>query len=182
MGSELFRYTVLPFVIFVLLMVGVSAGLQQTLLIYKLGGAYTHWAVILLGLPVLIGLLLRILETSQPLVVTFLAAVASTGALYFLYKTYFWAQAPSILNALFFFVVIVGGAHLPYSRGPIERFFGALVYMIRPTPKKRTRAPAKKVAAGNTGASSSMIPMIEMTVGIASLALSVYSIAFMGKA
>lgn len=186
--SEIIRTMIRPYLVFVALMVGVSALLQDTLFVYKLAGAYTHWAILLLLLPIVIGILLRYLETEQPLLIIIAASITSTVSMYFLYKTYFWAQAPTLLNALFLCVVIAGGAHLPYSRGPIERFFGIILSVIKPQKKKPQNkaktATAKKPKANNLNpapARGNVVPVIEMSVGIVSLGLSVYSIAFMGK-
>jgi len=190
-GSDVVRTMIRPFIVFVVLMVGISALLQDTLFVYKLADSYTHWAIILLALPITIGIVLRYLETEQALFIILAGAATSTVSMYFLYKTYFWAQAPTVLNALFFFAVIAGGAHLPYARGPIERFFGVILSVFK-TQKKKPRntnktATAKKPAQkqsnpGNPAyARGGLVPVIEMSVGVASLALSVYSIAFMGK-
>lgn len=190
-GSEVVRTIIQPYLVFVILMVGISALLQDTLFIYKLADSYSHWAIILLALPITIGTVLRYLETEQALFVILAGAATSTVSMYFLYKTYFWAQAPTVLNALFFFAVIAGGAHLPYARGPIERFFGVILSVFK-TQKKKPRntktttvkKPTQKHAnpVNPTYARAGLVPVIEMSVGVASLALSVYSIAFMGKA
>ena len=187
--SEVFRTMIRPFLVFVALMVGVSALLQDSLFIYKLVDSYTHWAVILLGLPILIGILLRYLETKQALLIILAAAAVSTLSMYYLYKTYFWAEAPTLLNALFLFAVIAGGAHLPYSRGPIAKLFSPLFSALKTQKKKpQNKKKIEKSKQQNipntsqpTYSRGTTIPMIEMTVGIASLVLSVYSIAFMGK-
>ena len=193
-GSEIIRTMIRPFLVFVALMVGVSALLQDTLFVYKLAGSHAHWAIILLGLPILIGIVLRYLGTAQPLLIIIAGAVASTVGMYFLYKTYFWAQAPTLMNGLFLCAVIAGGAHLPYSRGPIERFFYRIQSVLK-SQKKKPRSKTKTTSKTTTKtkkpkqpsilkvifAHENTIPMIEMTVGIASLVLSVYSIAFMGK-
>lgn len=189
LGSELIRYVILPFIVFVALMVGVSALLQDSLVIYKLAGDYVHWAIILLVLPILTGLVLRYLETEMSLLVILLGSVTSTASMYFLYKTYFWAQAPTIWNAVFLCAVIAGGAHLPYSRGPIEKFFGALLAIVKPQKKKKSKTKNKAVTSANqkqpgsvpVAARGGLIPLIEMCVGIVSIGLSVYSIAFMGN-
>ena len=190
LGSEVIRTMIRPFIVFVALMVGVSALLQDSLIIYKLVDSYTHWAVILLGLPILIGILLRYLETKLPLLIILGASAISTLSMYYLYKTYFWAEAPTLMNALFLFAVIAGGAHLPYSRGPIAKLFSPLFSALKTqkkvVPNKKKVPTAKKTNTTNVPppaySRGTAIPMIEMTVGIASLVLSVYSIAFMGKA
>ena len=189
LDSELFRTTIRPFLVFVFLMVGISALLQDSLFIYKLADAYTHWAIILLGLPLLIGILLRLLETKQPLLVTLAGAAVSTFVLYYLYKHHFWAEAPTLLNALFLFAVIVGGAHLPYSRGPIAKLFSPL--FSRSKVKGKPTNKGKSATSVNKKSSSRPVPqhysrgtavtVIEFSMGIASLMLSVYSIVFMGK-
>lgn len=188
LDSETIKTMFRPTVIFVVLMVGVTAILQKTLIVFKLGGAYTHWAIILLVLPILIGLLLRRLEEEEPLAIVITGALLSTISLYFLYKNYFWAQAPTFLNGLFFFAVTAGCAHMPFSQAPIERFM-ARIEQIKKSRKKARRANKGKSNRGKKEPSmltiifsnENTIPLIEMSVGIVSLLLSVYSIAFMGK-
>ena len=190
LDSESIKTMFRPLLIFVVLMVGVTALLQKTLILFKLGGAYTHWAVILLVLPVLIGLLLSRMETEEPLFIVIAGALLSTIALYFLYKHYFWAQAPKLLNGLFFFAVVAGCAHIPFSQQIIERFLDR-IEQIRKARRKARRASKSNSKTSRTKKEPSMltvifshentIPLIEMSVGIISLLLSVYSIAFMGK-
>ena len=52
--SESIKTIFRPLLVFVDLMVGMTTVLQKTLILFKLGGAYTYWAVILLSLPVLV--------------------------------------------------------------------------------------------------------------------------------
>ena len=177
--------------IFVAVMVGVTAILQKSLFLFKSGGAYMHWAVILLVLPILLGLLLRRLETEEPLIIIVAGSLLSTIALYFLYKHHFWAQAPTFLNSLFLFVVVAGCAHMPFSQLPIENFVNRIQLVIK-NQKKARRSNGKGKKTTRTKQQPSLlkvifahentIPLIEMSVGIVSLLLSVYSIAFMGKA
>jgi len=185
--TETIKTMIRDLVIFIILMVGVSALLQQTLFLFKIGGAYTHWAVILLVLPVLLGLLLRHLETEEPLLVIIGGALLSTIALYFLYKNYFWAQAPTFLNSLFLFGVVAGCAHMPFAQLPIENFISRIQNTIK--NQKRSRRSKTKSSRAKKQPSllkiifshENAIPIIEMSVGIVSLLLSVYSIAFMGQ-
>ena len=189
--SETIKTMIRPTLIFVILMVGVTAILQKTLILFKLGGAYTHWAVILLVMPILIGLMLRQQEREDHLVTILVSSLLSTIALYFLYKNYFWAQPPTLLNGLFFFAVTAGCAHMPFSLRPIERFMDRIEQFKKnrkkarrsPKGKKANKGKAKKEASILTAIFSheNTIPLIEMSVGIVSLVLSVYSIAFMGK-
>ncbi|MDH5409634.1 MAG: hypothetical protein OEY00_13565 [Gammaproteobacteria bacterium] len=190
--SDMFRTMILPFLVFVLLMVGLTALFQHTLFIYKLAGSYIHWAVILLILPILLGMLLRVMGTENPLIIVLSASLVSAWCLFYLYKFYFWAQAPTFVNGLFLFAVVAGCAHLPYSRGPVERFIDRIQLLIKDRKKRRRnrgRSGSPRVANSRREPSivqslfnqENVIPLIEMTVGLASLFLSVYSIAFMGK-
>lgn len=187
--SESIKTMIRPLLIFSALMVGITAILQETLFLVKLGGAYTHWAVILLVLPILLGLLLRHREEEEPLAIILAGSLLSTIVLYFLYKHYFWAQAPTILNSLFLFVVIAGCAHMPFSQLPIENFVARIQQIIK--NQKKSRRNSSKGKTGKSKKQSSLlkeifahentIPLIEMSVGIVSLLLSVYSITFMGQ-
>lgn len=189
--SESIKTMIRPLLIFVVLMVGVTALLQKTLFLFKLGGAYTHWAMILLVLPILLGLYLRRMEEEEPLLIILIGSLLSTIALYFLYTNYFWAQAPSFLNSLFLFVVVAGCAHMPFSQLPIENFL-ARIQQVAKNQKKARRSSGKGKKTTRSKKQPSLlkvifshentIPLIEMSVGIVSLILSVYSIAFMGKA
>lgn len=195
-GLETIKTMLRPISIFVILMVGVTAILQHTLILFKLAGAYTHWAVILLILPILIGLLLRRGDEGEPMIIVIAGALISTIALYLLYKNYFWAQAPSFLNSLFFFAVIAGCSHMPFSQAPVTRFLERIEQFKKNRKKARRANKSKKGPVSKTKnnrsknepsllktifANENTIPMIEMSVGIVSLLLSVYSIVFMGQ-
>ena len=74
----------------------------------KAFGLFSHWAAILILLPVISGLVQHLIAPPARLLVPILGALASSIALYPLYAERFWAIPPSITDTIFFTLAIAG--------------------------------------------------------------------------
>lgn len=167
--------------------------LQDSLIIYKQFDAYTHWAVILLALPIVVGLLHRLLHITYPLFSTLVGAIITAAVLYPFYSNRFWAEAPSLIDMIIYVVIVTGIGFI--ASQPIKTIFMMAFKMGRfSVPSFGSGSGQNKSAKGNARKSDmtktqrlnatgrgSMIAMVELLIGVSSLALSIFSIFFLGK-
>ncbi len=170
-------------VLFVVIVAGGTALLQQSLFVWYRGGAYAHWAVILIALPLLAGLAQRLLRVPMGPLVSVIGAVVSVVLLYPLYAERFWAQAPTLTDAVVFGLICAGVAYLVYL--PWNRTLAALIWLptvLIPsrTPSKQQRSRQAKVPRGGRE-SGQAIALLELVVSMVSLGLSVFSIFILGQ-
>lgn len=175
---------------------GTSAGtfyLQDTLFVFIQFNSYAHWAVVLIGLPILMGLIQRLIKIVYPLFSTLLGTLISAAVLYPLYGSRFWAEPPQLLDMLIYILIVSGIGFL--ASQPLRTTFLA-AFRIKPSPSAKpakTSKPAaksapKKVDGSRTqrisrpaSSDRSVVALIELSVGLISLALSIFSIFFLGS-
>lgn len=173
---------------------GTSAGtyyLQDTLIVFILFNSYAHWAVVLIGLPVAMGLLQRLIRVVYPLFSTLIGTLISAAILYPLYGTRFWAEPPQLLDMLIYILIVSGIGFL--ASQPLRTTFLSAFRLKRSSSngskaaKSTSKTPAKKIDGSRTqrvsrpvNSSRSVVALIELSVGLISLALSVFSIFFLG--
>jgi hypothetical protein len=175
--------------------------LQDSLFIYKQFDAYTHWAVLLLALPILVGLLNRLLNISYPLLSTFVGALVTAGVLYPYYSNRFWAEAPSMIDMAVYVLIITGIGFI--ASQPIKTIFMMAFRLGRFSVPSFSKGNASNSAGGNgnkktadsnvakadmtktqrmtASGHGSMMAMVELLIGVTSLGLSVFSIFFLGQ-
>lgn len=179
--------TLIGAAIFFLVVAGGTYYLQSSLLLFKKYGAHTHWMVILIAIPVVAGLLMRVARIIYPLISALLGAAASAALLYPLYKG-FWAVPPTPTDLMIYVVAILGigfTASQPLRTTVMVAFrLGRFsVPRLMPRDKKPLRkasmSTTQRLQASNHG---NRIAMLELLIGISSLALSIFSIFFLGRA
>lgn len=169
---------------------GTSAGtfyLQDTLLVFIQFNSYAHWAAVLIGLPIVMGLIQRLIRIVYPLFSTLMGTLASAGVLYPLYGSRFWAEPPQLLDMLIY-ILIVSGIGFLASQPLSTTFFAAFrIKRTSSTTSKSSKPAAKKIDGSRTqrinrpaSSDRSVVALIELSVGLISLALSIFSIFFLG--
>lgn len=195
--SSLILDTLIGAAIFFAIITAATYYLQSSLIVFKAYGAYNHWAVVLIGIPVLAGLGVRQARIAYPLFSTILGALASAALLYPLYGN-LWAEPPSLTDVLIYVAVILGIGFI--ATQPLRTTFMIAfkigrfsVPSFKPSNSKNTansakgkKAPAKKAALTNTqrlqrSTHGNYIAMLELMVGLTSLCLSIFSIFFLGS-
>jgi hypothetical protein len=156
--------------------------LQSSLIALKTIGAYAHWAILLIVLPIVGGYLQKTLRINFPVLSVVMGALASAAALDPLYSRYFWAEPPSLL-AIVMYVAIVAGIGSAATHSPtrtVSMAFHLGRYSNRNTKKagSKTKSTTRKQAGSN---SKDVVALIELTVAVCSLGLSVLSIFFLGR-
>lgn len=111
MFMELYRKVLMGIVIYVVIQIGMTYFLQEYLIVARAYGSIVHFSVIIIFIPLIIGCLLRILQTPKVNIVIFLGAFISAVILYFYYK-YAWEVSPHILQALSFLFIAGTTAYL----------------------------------------------------------------------
>ncbi|MFG1497013.1 hypothetical protein ABMA57_10285 [Saccharospirillum sp. HFRX-1] len=178
---------------------GTSAGtfyLQDTLFVFIQFNSYAHWAVVLIGLPIVMGLIQRLIKIVYPLFSTLIGTLISAGVLYPLYGSRFWAEPPQLLDMLIYILIVSGIGFL--ASQPLRTTFLAAFRIKRSsaapaaksskTSKPAAKSSAKKVDGTRTqrvsrpaSSDRSVVALIELSVGLISLALSIFSIFFLGS-
>lgn len=171
--------------VFALLTCAVTFYLQDSLVLFIQFNSYVHWAAVLVALPLLMGLLQRLLKIVYPLFSTLIGTLISAAVLYPLYGSRFWAEPPQLLDMLIY-VVIVSGISFLASQPLRSTFMSAFRWKSGSSGK--TRSAPKKVDGSRTqrvsrpvNSDRGVIALIELSVGLISLALSIFSIFFLGQ-
>jgi len=107
-------------IVFSALVSGGTYYLQSSLLILQVMGLYAHWAVILILLPALSGLVQHLIVPPARLIVALLGSLASTTILYPLYAESFWAIPPSATDTIVF-TLAIAGIGFTSSINPLDR-------------------------------------------------------------
>lgn len=175
---------------------GTSAGtfyLQDTLFVFIQFNSYAHWAVVLIGLPIVMGLIQRLIKIVYPLFSTLIGTLISAAVLYPLYGSRFWAEPPQLLDMLIYILIVSGIGFL--ASQPLRTTFLAAFRIKRSSTSKpsKTSKPAAKNSAKKidgtrtqrvsrpASSDRSVVALIELSVGLISLALSIFSIFFLGS-
>lgn len=187
------RHFVKGIVIFVTIVAGGTYYLQSSLLLVKHYDPHTHWAAILLALPMLAGIMHRATRTYYPFISVVCGTLASTAILYPQYKK-LWAVPPSEYDVVIYAVIVCGIGYI--ATQPLKTTFMMAFQLGRYSINKiseSTKRPAKTGKAGKSPPPTKAIAppspanhgqtmaMLELTIGICSLALSIFSIFFMGS-
>ena len=107
-------------IVFSALVSGGTYYLQSSLLILQVMGLYAHWAVILILLPALSGLVQHLIVPPARLIVALLGSLASTTILYPLYAERFWAIPPSTTDTIVY-TLTIAGISFTSSINPLDR-------------------------------------------------------------
>ena len=107
-------------IVFSALVSGGTYYLQSSLLILQVMGLYAHWAVILILLPALSGLVQHLIVPPARLIVALLGSLASTTILYPLYAERFWAIPPSTTDTIVY-TLTIAGIGFTSSINPLDR-------------------------------------------------------------
>lgn len=182
---SLIRHVLTGNLVFIAIVAGGTYFLQNSLVLVKNYGAYTHWATILFLLPVVAGILHRIARIQYPLINVLGGTLASTAILYPQYKT-FWAIPPTLTDIAIYSFIIFGIGFLATQsiRQTVLLAFRMGRYSVQQIPlpgkngKRRTR-PAKTQAA--QASHGQTLALLELTIGVCSLALSIFSVFFLGR-
>jgi hypothetical protein len=178
--------------VYFVIITGLTYYFQSSLLVVKLYGSYAHWAVVLLALPILAGIAQRLLRITYPIATTLAGAIASAVVLYPMYSERFWAQAPSVTVTLVYVLIITGIGFM--ATQPLKTVFlmafrkgrFSLPSVSLGSGGGKKRKPARKADMSATqrlqaGGHGNFVAMMELLVGFASLALSIFSIFFLGR-
>ncbi|MDH5184197.1 MAG: hypothetical protein OEX12_09940 [Gammaproteobacteria bacterium] len=175
--------------VFFVFVAGLTYYLQSSLILVKQYDAYTHWAVVLLGLPVLAGLIQRLLRITYPMFTTLVGAIGAATVLYPQYQK-FWAVPPTTMDMFIYLVIIVGIGFIasqPLKTTFMMAFRRGKFSMPGFSTGGSKAKPVRKADMSKTqrmqvqGGRSDMVAMIELLVGFASLALSLFSIFFLSQ-
>lgn len=180
--------------LFLVIVAGLTYYIQSSLIIFKSYDAYTHWTVVLIAVPLIAGLALRFSRLIYPLFTTIIGALASGLVLYPLYKG-FWAEPPTIGDFFIYVVVIMGIAYI--ATQPLRTTFMIAFRLgrysvpnftsnLRSTNNKKGKKKVRKTSMTKTqklmsNEHGSTIALMELIIGLSSLALSVFSVFFLGK-
>ena len=107
-------------IVFSALVSGGTYYLQSSLLILQVMGLFAHWAVILILLPALSGLVQHLIVPPARLIVALLGSLASTTILYPLYAERFWAIPPSTTDTIVY-TLTIAGIGFTSSINPLDR-------------------------------------------------------------
>jgi len=172
--------------IFFAVVTGSTYYLQSSLIVFKHYGAYVHWAVVLLGIPLTAGLIMRQARLVYPLISSAAGALASSAILYFLYKG-FWAEPPTLVDLSVYFVAVLGIGYI--ATQPLRTTFMIAFRLGRfalPTIKTKNKKPVRKASMSKTQRfqtyeHGNIVAIVELLIGVVSLGLSIFSIFFLGR-
>lgn len=85
--------------------------LQRTLILYHAVGWHLHWGAILLLIPLIVGLLFRVLAMSFAFTGSLLGGVISALIVYPQYRDHFFKEPPHPLAAVLFALITSGVAY-----------------------------------------------------------------------
>lgn len=178
--------TLIGAALFFIVVAGGTYYLQSSLLLFKQYGAHTHWTVILIALPVIAGVLMRASRIIYPLISAILGAATTALVLYPLYRE-FWAEPPTMVDLSIYVAAVLGIGFI--ASQPLRTTFMVAFRIGRfslPKIKAGKKKPARSKASMSTtqrlqaSDHGNVIAMVELFVGLTSLALSIFSIFFLG--
>lgn len=174
--------------VFFVFVAGLTYYLQSSLVLVKQYDAYTHWAVVLMGLPVLAGLIQRLLRITYPMFTTLVGAIGAATVLYPQYQK-FWAVPPTTMDMFIYLVIIIGIGFI--ASQPLKTTFMMAFrrgkFSMPGFGSSTSKKPVRKADMSKTqrmqvqGGRSDLVAMVELLVGFASLALSIFSIFFLSQ-
>lgn len=189
--SFLVRNTLLGTVIFVTIVAGGTYYLQSSLVLVKHYNSYTHWEVILFVLPVMAGITQRISKIRFPFISIFGGTLISTLILYPQYKK-LWAVPPTSTDTIIYTIIIFGIGFI--AAQPLKTTFMIAFRLGRYSIQKISKQTKPTTGSSKSGKksppnnvhsrslnSAHTLAIVELAIGASSLALSVFSVFFMGK-
>lgn len=204
--------TIKPFalglLVYLLIVAGGTYLLQDTLILHKSFDSNTHWAGVLIGLPLIAGLTLKFMKVPASLVIIILGALLSAGIIYPFYgidsfwyegQQRFWGEPPSLSDMAIYTVIVLGISYM--ANQPLKATFMMAFSLFKRGGDggKPAAKPAAKAAAKSTSKPASsrskmsqtqrirtrqhgdVVALVELLVGLVSLVLSVFSIFFLGQ-
>lgn len=176
--------TIVGSVIFITIVTGTTYFLQNSMILVKKYGPYSHWAVVLLATPAITGIVLRLKKITSPLFSCLLGALASTAILYPLYKGW-WAVPPKYTDVILYLCIVFGIAYI--ATQPLTTTF-MLAFRLGRFSIAGANASARKKDRKNFTESQpiysnhgSTVAMLELLIGMCSLGLSIFSVFFLGR-
>ena len=110
--------TIMLCAFFISLVVLSTYYVQSTLVVLRKFGVYAHWTVVLLMIPLLSGLVLRLLRAININLIISMGSIVAAGILLFLYNRYLFAQPLNPLGGVFYAFVLAGLSYIPNIRLP----------------------------------------------------------------
>lgn len=182
--------------VFFIIVTGATYYLQSSLVVKSIFSenrqwAYYHWGVVLLAVPIIAGIAQRLLNITYPIFTTLVGAILSAVVLYPHYVQW-WAVPPGIIHMVVYVVVITGIGFM--ATQPLKAVFMTAFHIGRfklPSfsietgngKRKKTarKSDMSKTQRMRTKRHGDLVAMMELLVGFASLALSIFSIFFLGR-
>lgn len=188
------RHALIGSVIFITIVAGGTYYLQSSLLLVKNYDPYTHWAAILVALPLIAGIVHRLSRIQYPLINVVCGSLLSAAILYPQYKK-LWAVPPTTTDIVIYIIIVFGIGYLATQsiRKTIMIAFRLGRYSIYKMSKndKSSSKPSKasKKSSAAFARTQPVLPyrgqtlaMVELAIGVSSLALSIFSVFFLGQA
>ena len=172
-------------IVFSALISGGTYYLQSSLILLKTFSLFAHWAVILILLPVLSGLVQHLIAPPARLLVPILGALVSSITLYPLYAEHFWAIPPSITDTIVFTLAIAGigftASINPHDRHVKQR--RAIRSRKKSSHKKESNEhvdPPHENSLVDNLLNSSMIRSLELALSIFSIIAGIWGTITLG--
>ena len=184
--SEKFIRFIFGILVFSTLVIGGTYYLQSSLIILKSLGIYAHWAMILILLPVISGLLQHLVGSPARLIVAILGSIASTSVLYPIYAEEFWAIPPNVTDTIFF-TFAVAGIGFTSSINPFDRHINQRqASRNRKNISEMKQSNHKIVSHDESDSSdgflnSGMIRTFELMLSLLSFVLAIWGTFFLGS-
>lgn len=177
------RHTLIGSVIFITIVAGGTYYLQSSLVLVKSYSPYTHWAAILFALPVIAGITHRIARIQYPLINVVAGTLISATLLYPQYRK-LWAVPPTTTDIIIYVFIIFGIGFLATQsiRNTFMMAFRMGRYSIQKISlqgKKDNQSRSAKTQPAYTR-SGHTLAIVELAIGVCSLALSIFSVFFLG--
>ena len=192
--------TILGAAIFVGINAGTTYGLQSSLYIVRKLGAYVHWTLILMILPLFSGWLIHITRLSYTTLAIPLSSAISAFILFPAYRDQFWAEPPQLFLGFMYAAIVSGVALIPnqrlFQKARDVGYQGLSTIGIninnvakkpsKPKPrntKTRKSPPQKNIVLRflESPEYTNFLHTLKHLVALASIILSAYSIAVLGK-
>jgi hypothetical protein len=187
------RSIMLGAAIFVAIVAAGTYFLQSSLILVRHYGSYTHWAVILFCLPVVAGVVNRLLRVQFPLFCCAIGSLVSAAILYPQY-TRLWAEPPTLTNIVIYLCIVFGIGYI--ATQPLTATFMLAFKLGRYSVPDFVKPGKNKRKSGGNGNKSAnqytntqpiysnhgnVVAMMELVIGVCSLGLSIFSVFFLGR-
>ena len=171
-------------IVFSVFVSGGTYYLQSSLFMLKFMGLYAHWAVILILLPALSGLVQHLIVPPARLLVAMIGSLASSTILYPLYAERFWATPPSNTDTIVF-TLIIAGIGFTSSINPLDRHVkqrSASRCMKKTSPKNESHLQIEPNEDGLVEGflNSSIVRTFELSLTVLSFILALWGTFSLG--